>query len=108
MPTEGILVASSPMLRCLQTILPTVRNLDLPQKNCLVHGGGYEFACAGTAFAGTPQSSILARFPDFAPVCFGADGLWDYRGSSARETQEEARERAVRLFSWIWETAEAH
>jgi len=107
MDVGDLIIASSPMRRCLFTILPTVGRLNLLPGDCICHGACYEYGCAGMEFAGTPQDEIGSEFPEFQPVGFGAEGAWDYRGSSRRETEEEARERAVRIVEWIWETAQA-
>jgi Ca2+-binding EF-hand superfamily protein/broad specificity phosphatase PhoE len=102
----SVIVGSSPMQRCLQTILPTITRLTLANGDCLVQGACYEYGCAGTGYRGSSDEEILAAYPDFQPVGFSSDGYWDYRGESARETQFEARERAARIVSWIWSMAE--
>eukprot|EP00439_Symbiodinium_sp_Y106_P064932 s767_g10.t1 len=63
----------SPMLRCLQTIKPTMDVLDLPQSKCICHGACYEHGCAGLSFEGasafwrrsTPAAKIEEQFPNF-------------------------------------------
>jgi len=105
---EGdVIVLSSPMRRCLLTIRPTVQRLPLAPGDCLCHASFFEFACAGTSFAGTSESSIAADFPEFTTVGFNADGHWDYRGSSRRETEEEVHSRAERMVHFIGEAAQA-
>jgi len=103
---EGdLIVASSPMRRCLLTIRPAVFRLNIAPGDCICHGACYEFGCAGLGNRGTPATAIAAEFPEFAPVCFDADGMWEYLGSNQRESQDEARWRAARIVDWIWEVA---
>eukprot|EP00416_Gambierdiscus_australes_P010306 CAMPEP_0171137096 /NCGR_PEP_ID=MMETSP0766_2-20121228/132756_1 /TAXON_ID=439317 /ORGANISM="Gambierdiscus australes, Strain CAWD 149" /LENGTH=169 /DNA_ID=CAMNT_0011600663 /DNA_START=1 /DNA_END=505 /DNA_ORIENTATION=- len=89
------------MLRCLLTIQPAIDRLKLPVGSCLCHGACFEYGCAGTAYGGTPQEEIIARFPDFQPVGFNAEGLWDYRGSSSKEVDAEFVARAIRIVKWL-------
>lgn len=96
-----LVVVSSPMRRCLYTILPFVQGTSLKAGDCLCHGGAYEFGCAGADFRGSTAAEVCAEFPEFSPVEFSASGLWDYRGSSAKETQEECRSRIARLAAWL-------
>jgi len=100
-----VLVASSPMRRCLLTIRPTVHRLRLAPEDCLCHGACYEFACVGAGFTGTTREAIAADFPEFRAVGFSAAGTWDYRGASARETEAEACDRGARVAEWLRETA---
>mmetsp|Transcript_63335 Transcript_63335/g.137832 ORF Transcript_63335/g.137832 Transcript_63335/m.137832 type:complete len:507 (-) Transcript_63335:31-1551(-) len=103
-----LVVASSPMRRCILTILPALSSLPLAPGDCLVHGSCYEFACVGTGpLAGSHHKAITAEFPEFKPVGFNANGTWDYRGSNNKETEADARERVYRIVDWIWETAKA-
>lgn len=97
----SVVIASSPMRRCLYTIQPAVQRLGLTGDDCLCHGGCYEFGCAGTRYGGTTPAEIGEDFPEFSPVGFGDNGTWDYRGSSSRETEAEAKDRAVRIVEWI-------
>lgn len=97
----SVIVASSPMRRCLYTIQPAVQRLGLAGEDCLCHGACYEFGCAGTRYGGTTPEEIAEDFPEFSPVGFGDNGTWDYRGCNQRETEDEARERAVRVVEWL-------
>lgn len=102
-----IIVASSPMRRCLLTIRPAVFQLNIAPGDCIVHGGCYEFGCAGLANKGTPANEIADSFPEFSIAGgFNEDGTWEYQGSSPKETPDEARARAVRLVDWIWDVAQ--
>lgn len=98
---SGLLVVSSPMLRCLLTIQPTVEQLGLSPGCCLCHGGCFEYGCAGTAFAGSLQEEIAANFPDFLPVGFRDDGHWDYHGSNKKEEDSEFVARGERIAKWL-------
>ncbi|CAE7678374.1 unnamed protein product, partial [Symbiodinium sp. CCMP2456] len=84
----------SPMLRCLQTIKPTMDVLDLPKSKCICHGACYEHGCAGLSFEGTPAAIIEEQFPNFRFTGFNSRSLWDYSGSNDKETSEECA-RAV-------------
>lgn len=106
MEAGDVIVASSPMRRCLLTILPAVGQLNLLAGDCLCQGYCYEYGCAGTEYAGSSQDAINTEFPEFQPVGFNEKGTWDYRGSNTRETEDEARARAVRIVEWIWDTAQ--
>lgn len=102
-PSEGagIIVVSSPMRRCILTIMPAVRELRLPRGSCYCHGACFEYGCAGLGFPGTAQKDIVNEFPDFEPIGFNAHGMWDYRGESEKETEPECRARATRLAAWL-------
>jgi len=102
---EHIMVASSPMRRCLYTIRPAVHNLKLAKDNCFVVGNFFEFGCAGASFTGSTTKELADDFPEFQPRCFSSAGYWDYRFSSERETEAEARARGVQIVDWIWEVA---
>jgi len=105
---EGsVIVASSPMRRCLLTILPSIRRLDLLRPgDRLCHGGCYEFGCAGRRYPGSSEEEISEDFPEFQTVGFSPRGTWDYRGDHSMETEVEARGRAYRVVDWIWEVAD--
>merc|ERR1711865_58199 len=87
----NLIVASSPMRRCLLTIRPAVYGLKLAPGDCIVHGSCFEFGCAGLANKGTLAKQITADFPDFAPAGFNADGTWDYQGTNDKENGDEAK-----------------
>jgi len=91
----------SPMLRCLQTIKPTMDVLDLPQSKCICHGACYEHGCAGLSFEGTPAAKIEEQFPNFQFMGFNSQSLWDYSGSNDKETSEECIARAWRIVEWL-------
>lgn len=95
-----LLVVSSPMRRCLLTIMPTVKLLGLNTNNCLCHGSCFEYGCVGTEYAGTTFAEIEAEFPEFRPVCFNAKGSWDYRGDNMKENEKECQARAKRIVDW--------
>lgn len=101
-----IMVASSPMKRCLLTIRPAVFRLKVAPGDCIVHGGCFEYGCAGAGNTGTPVSTIVEDFPEFTPVGFKGDGTWDYRGSNNREDEVDAKARAARIVDWLWDTAQ--
>jgi len=97
----GLTVVSSPMRRCLLTILPAVRRLALPVENCFCHGACFEYGCAGKRHVGTAASDIEAEFPQFQAIGFNEHGLWDYRGNSLKENELECRERGERIKEWL-------
>jgi len=103
--TGDLIIASSPMRRCLLTVRPAIFKLRVPQRNCFTHGGCFEYGCAGLGNPGTPLDDIMTNFPEFTPVGFKADGSWDYQGSSQRENEEDAKPRARRIVDWIWDMA---
>lgn len=94
-------IVSSPMRRCLLTIQPTVRKLKMPREICFCHGSFYEFGCAGTGRATSSPADINYEFPEFQPVGFSPEGRWDYRGCNAKESEEDCRERCVRIADWL-------
>lgn len=98
---ESLLVVSSPMRRCLLTILPAVKLLGLPPEQCLCHGACFEYGCAGKDYKGSTPIEITGDFPEFKPVCFSSEGFWDYRGESGKETEEECRARGGRVAQWL-------
>lgn len=104
----GLLVVSSPMRRCLLTILPAVRLLSLAPEQCLCHGGCFEYGCAGTGYAGSTKAEIAGEFPEFQPVCFNEKGTWDYRGTNAKESEADCMARAARVVEWCWHGATKH
>mmetsp|Transcript_119435 Transcript_119435/g.337959 ORF Transcript_119435/g.337959 Transcript_119435/m.337959 type:complete len:353 (-) Transcript_119435:71-1129(-) len=104
---SGVVVVSSPAKRCLLTIKPALGLLRLPRGSCICHGAGYEFRGAGLDFPGTSFRDISREFPDFAPAGFGHAGGWDYRGDSPKETEDEARERALHFLDWLTQDAVA-
>lgn len=97
----GAMIATSPMRRCLLTIRPTIRRLKLGPEHCVVHGGCYEYGCAGIRHRGTPLTQIIDEFPEFHPLGFQKQGDWDYRGDNDKESGPEAIERAVRVVQWL-------
>lgn len=102
-----VVVVSSPMKRCLLTILPAVHRLMLAPGSCLCHGGSYEYGCAGQAQMGSTPAEIAAEFPEFSPVGFGDGGMWDYRGENAKESEKDCKERITRLLQWVHFTVAA-
>lgn len=98
-----LLVASSPMQRCLLTILPAVQRLRLPPGRCLCHGACFEYGCAGSDYRGSPEEQIVSEFPDFQTVGFGVEGRWDCRSSGRREDDGEFVARGVRIVKWLRE-----
>lgn len=101
------LVVCSPMRRCLFTIQPTVQRLKLRKENCLCHGGAYEFGCTGKERRTSTPEDIAYDFPEFSATGFSASGQWDYRGGNVKETEQECRERLVRLAEWLQVEAKA-
>lgn len=101
-----LIIASSPMKRCLLTVRPAIFKLNLNPDDCLCHGALYEFGCAGLKNRGTNVAEIAENFPEFAFTGFNDDGTWDYRGSNDRENDQEAKRRAVIIYDWIWYVAE--
>merc|ERR1711933_640605 len=97
----NLLVVSSPMRRCLQTMVPAIRRLGLDSDHCLCHGGAFEFGCAGLDYMGSTPGDITYEFPQFRPVGVGAGGAWDYQGCNAKEIEEESRARGARLAEWL-------
>lgn len=104
---RGLAIVCSPMRRCLLTVRPAVRRLQLPAEACLCHGGAFEFGCAGLQRSGSTVDEICAGFPEFRPVGFNDHGAWDYQGHSAKETEPECRARAERLVEWLLSQTEA-
>lgn len=100
----AVTVVSSPMRRCLLTILPAVRKLKLDKDACMVHGGCFEYACAGNDHKGRESSDILQEFPEFDSTGFNSRDQWDYRGNSPKENEAEAKERAARIKEWLYVT----
>mmetsp|Transcript_117087 Transcript_117087/g.331373 ORF Transcript_117087/g.331373 Transcript_117087/m.331373 type:complete len:450 (-) Transcript_117087:146-1495(-) len=98
---QGLLVVSSPMRRCLLTILPAVRQLFLSSDSCLCHGACFEFGCCGSAYPGTTPDDIVAEFSEFHPIGFSAAGKWDYRGDNPKENEAECRRRGERIVEWL-------
>lgn len=96
-----VIIVSSPMRRCLQTIRPAVRQLKLPLDYCFCHGACYEYRCAGNAFTGSSDAEIAREFPEFRPVGFNDAGTWDYVGCNDKETEQECRARALRIVEWL-------
>lgn len=101
----GVVVVSSPMRRCLLTILPAVRLLKLQRDVCFCHGGCYEFGCMGTRLQKdghlSTSTEIVHEFSAFQATGFTEEGLWDYRGSSEKETPEEFKPRCEALAAWL-------
>lgn len=92
---------SSPMRRCLLTLQPAIQRLKHPVEAVLCHGACYEFGCAGTLNPGTHANQIKKDFPEFLPYGFSAQDTWDYRGSSAKETEDECRSRGSQIVRWL-------
>lgn len=100
---SGLLVVSSPMLRCLLTIQPAVERLRLARGRCLCHGACFEYGCAGAEFRGSTEEEVVLGFPDFQPVGFGAEGRWDCRSRGRREEDADFVARGNRVVKWIRE-----
>lgn len=99
---RALVVVCSPMRRCLLTIQPFMRRLRLGKDDCYCHGGFYEFGCAGKDRTSSTAEEIAREFSDFSPVGgFDANGHWEYRGNSPKETEAEAKERGMRLAEWL-------
>mmetsp|Transcript_119593 Transcript_119593/g.338502 ORF Transcript_119593/g.338502 Transcript_119593/m.338502 type:complete len:337 (+) Transcript_119593:84-1094(+) len=100
---QGVLVVTSPMRKCLLTILPAVRALELPRESCICHGGAYELGCAGTAIPGSSSRQIEE---EFACRCTGFGPIgWGYQGDSPTETESDMVLRVRRLVAWLQDTA---
>lgn len=99
--TGSLLIVSSPMRRCLLTMLPVVRQLSLTSDSCLCHGACFEFGCAGKAYKGSAIDIVRSEFPEFTPVSFSPNGAWDYRGDSDKENESECRARGARIVDWL-------
>lgn len=97
----GILVVSSPMRRCLLTIQPAVHKLGLRSGACVCHGSCFEFGCAGRAYGGCRFDAVVEEFPEFSPIGFNQQGLWDYRGDNDKEDEADARARGARIVEWL-------
>ena len=111
---ESVLLVSSPMRRALGTAAPTARALGC---SVVVHGAMYEFACCGRDRPGTTATEVRATWtalgssdertlPDCSCAGFAID-RWDYRGSSAAETEAEARLRGTRIVQWLQDIVHA-
>ena len=92
------LVISSPMRRALMTAAPTATALSC---TLLVHGACFEYGCAGTEFRGSGKDAIEAIRPDATLTHLGPAGEWDYTSSSTVESEQEAKQRARRVASWL-------
>lgn len=97
----GVLIVTSPMRRCLLTIMPTIRRLAGHRHTRVCHGSFYEYGAVGTERLGTPAPAIAAEYPEFELTSFGVDGAWDYAGTSPRESEQEARQRGEKIMQWI-------
>eukprot|EP00928_Gymnodinium_smaydae_P085893 TRINITY_DN6960_c0_g2_i1.p1 TRINITY_DN6960_c0_g2~~TRINITY_DN6960_c0_g2_i1.p1 ORF type:complete len:338 (-),score=70.79 TRINITY_DN6960_c0_g2_i1:161-1174(-) len=100
----GVMIVSSPMRRCLQTIRALAQQLKLPREACVCHGSAYEYRQAGAEYRGSTTEEIQQDFPEFRCVGFGSDGHWDYRGTSEKETEPEFRQRASELVRYLKES----
>ena len=69
----------------------------------LVHGACYEYACVGSEFKGSGIEAILAINEGATLTYLGPNGEWQYCGSSAHETEEEAKARARTVVRWLQE-----
>lgn len=98
---SGAVIVSSPMRRCLLTIRPAIELLRLGPDSVFCHGACFEYGCAGTAHAGSSVADVAAEFPEFSPVGFREDGMWDYQGSSPKENEVECRQRVLRIGDWL-------
>jgi len=104
--TGQIKVMSSPMLRCLHTISPTLSALQLP---VLVHGEFFEFGCAGNAHVGSSPNQIAERLAeshqlhaiDFTHFTEGSNPHWLYTGTADKEQPDEFKARGGCLVEWI-------
>mmetsp|Transcript_88239 Transcript_88239/g.156224 ORF Transcript_88239/g.156224 Transcript_88239/m.156224 type:complete len:394 (+) Transcript_88239:126-1307(+) len=98
---SSALIVSSPMRRCLLTIRPAVNLLKLGPDSVFCHGACFEYGCAGTVHAGSSAADVVEEFPEFSPVGFRDDGMWDYQGSSPKEIEAECRQRVLRIGDWL-------
>jgi len=90
---------SSPMRRCIHTVMPAVTFMGLPKESFVCHGAAYELACAGTELDSSNQQDLEAEF-SVRCVGFKANG-WDYQGNSLVETEAELIYRVRRLIWWL-------
>eukprot|EP00403_Amphidinium_massartii_P028789 CAMPEP_0178399916 /NCGR_PEP_ID=MMETSP0689_2-20121128/15522_1 /TAXON_ID=160604 /ORGANISM="Amphidinium massartii, Strain CS-259" /LENGTH=483 /DNA_ID=CAMNT_0020020699 /DNA_START=99 /DNA_END=1547 /DNA_ORIENTATION=- len=99
----NLLIVSSPMRRCLLTILPSLKLLPIEQENCLCHGSCYEYGAVGKHFRGTHSSDISSDFPDFKLLGFNAEGHWDSNIHHEKEKEDDSdcRARGQRVKSWL-------
>ena len=67
----------------------------------VVQGSCFEYGCAGTDFRGSGLAALQQACPGATLTQLGPLGEWDYRGSSSKETEAEARQRAWRVASWL-------
>lgn len=104
--SSQVMVVSSPMRRCLYTILPAVKLLNLADGRCLCHGSFFEYGCAGKRFVSSTATEINKEFPYFKPVGFTSEGNWDYRGENPKENESDCRARAERMKAFLQEQAE--
>lgn len=98
---DNLLVASSPMRRCLLTARPLIRELALERQRCICHFGAFEYSCAGMNLKGSSKSEVEAEFPEFQASGFNDQGTWDCRSNHDKETQEECALRGERLIEWV-------
>jgi len=103
---RGLIIASSPMRRCLLTIRPAVHRLGIRKEDCICQGAAYEYGCAGMAYMGSTTQEVKANFPEFTINGFSESGQWDYRGHNDKENEEDAKARSWRVVSWIWQVVE--
>lgn len=93
-----LFIVSSPMRRALMTAQPAVMALNATLN---VHGACFEYGCAGADFSGSGKDAILAETPHATLTHLGPNGEWGYKGSSAQESEAEARQRARSVVSWL-------
>merc|ERR1711957_1008180 len=99
----GVLFVASPMLRCLETSLPTIQALNLPRDCWICHGSAYELGAAGLDMPGLTQFETEQVYPCRC-IGFTAKG-WDYQGCSSLETKPEFLSRIQRFIRWIQQDA---
>lgn len=97
-----LLVVSSPMRRALMTAAPAATALGV--STVLVHGGCYEYGCAGADFGGSGLAAIREICPDATLTHLGPAGEWACEeGSSDQESAVEAKARVRKVTKWLRE-----
>ena len=90
------------MRRALMTAQPAALALNTTM---VVHGGCFEYGCAGTGFSGSGKDAILTEAPNATLRHLGPNGEWEYEGSSAQESEADVRARARSVVSWLRDEA---
>ena len=93
-------IISSPMRRAIQTASPIADAIGV---RINVHGGIYEYKCAGRDFPGVSIAQTAVRWPNCNFTEYRPDGYWNYVGNFPMEIESETRERGLQFVRWLSE-----